>query len=561
MQELNTLLERTDRRAQDRERMVVRSALWAAAGDALGWITELSHGSENVKRRSGSAHVSRPVEWMRVIGGRTGPKVDLPAGTYSDDTQLRLAVSRCIRGDGAFDAEAFAKIELTVWPTYALGGGLGTKAAALSLSRRSTSWFSNFFDSGSQQYVKGGGNGAAMRVQPHVWSAKGSALDLVLSVLRDALVTHGHPQGFCGAVFHALSLHATMTAGAIPPPNEWESFVDTFPEIANIIDRDPQLTSFWRSAWEEQSGVSLETALDHARDEAMLDLKKVQKAAKSMEPGEYGSVLEALGCTTQDFRGAGLKTAIAALVLAYMNRNGSPDAALVQAANELASDTDTIATMAGALLGVPAENEPNWHVQDREYIVQEAKRLADVACGIARESFSYPDLARWTPPASQLASIGCLGDDLAMVGLGLLKPVGKQYRVGDSLWQWCRLPFGQTVLAKRKSNLEAISVDQLPGEPFRTARATQPSPSVRASQQSLGFAEERQLLVPSVPKQHLEEWSLDSATNEAIKSDFEDGIVGRLLNQCIEETGSIERVIAFAAILAKAKLARQRKRR
>ncbi len=541
--------------------MVVRSALWAAAGDALGWITELSHGSENVRRRSGSSHVSKPVEWKRVIGGRTGPKVDLPAGTYSDDTQLRLAVSRCIRGDGAFDAEAFAKIELTVWPTYALGGGLGTKTAALSLSRRSTSWFSNFFESGSQRYVNGGGNGAAMRVQPHVWSAKGSALDLVLSVLRDALITHGHPQGFCGAVFHALSLHATMTAGAIPPPNEWESFVDTFPEIANIIDKDPQLTSFWRSAWEEQAGVSLETALDHARDEAMLDLQKIQKAAKSMEPSEYGSVLEALGCTTQDFRGAGVKTAIAALVLAYMHRNGSPDAALVQAANELASDTDTIATMAGALLGVPADNEPDWHVQDREYIVQEAKRLADVACGIARESFSYPDLARWTPPASQLASIGSLGDDLAMVGLGLLKPVGEQYRVGDWLWQWCRLPFGQTVLAKRKSNLEAISVDQLPGEPFRTAPVPAPSPSARASQQSLGFAEESQFSAPSLPKQNSGVWSLDSATNEAIKSNFEDGIVGRLLNQCIEETGSIEQAIAFAAILAKAKLARQRKRR
>jgi ADP-ribosylglycohydrolase len=439
---------------------------------------------------------------------------------------------------------------------------LGTKAAALSLSRRSTSWFSNFFESGSQQYVKGGGNGAAMRIQPHVWSSKSSVPDLVLSVLRDALVTHGHPQGFCGAVFHALSLHSTMASGSIPPPDEWESFVDTFPEIAKIADRDPQLSSFWRSAWEEQSGVSLEQALDHARDEAMLDLQRVQKAARSMAPGEYGSVLETLGCTTPDFRGAGLKTAIAALVLAYMHRHNSPDAALVQAANELESDTDTIATMAGALLGVPAENEPDWSVQDRQYIVQEAKRLADVASGVARESFSYPDLAHWTPPASQLASIGWLGDDMAMVGLGLVKPVGKEYRVGDSLWQWCRLPFGQTVLAKRKGKLEAISLDQLPGEPIRTARVAAPLPPAKPTQQPLGFAEERlRSLAPSAPTQHRARWSLDAATDEAIRSDFEARIVGQLLNRCIDETESIEQAVAFAAILAKAKLARQRKRR
>src|ERR1700726_3631681 len=121
--------------------MVLHSALWAAAGDALGWITELSHGESGVRYRTGANTVTRPVAWVRTIGGRHGPKVELPAGTYSDDTQLRLAVSRSIRGNGSFDVEAFAKIELTVWPTYALGGGLGTKAAASNLARRGVNWF------------------------------------------------------------------------------------------------------------------------------------------------------------------------------------------------------------------------------------------------------------------------------------------------------------------------------------------------------------------------------------------------------------------------------------
>jgi ADP-ribosylglycohydrolase len=171
-----------------RKMMVLRSALWAAAGDALGWITELSRGESGVRYRTGNASVSRPVAWTRTIGGRLGPRVDLPAGTYSDDTQLRLAVGRSIRGNGSFDVEAFAKIELTVWPTYALGGGLGTKAAASNLSRRGVNWFSNFFGVNGQAYTSSGGNGAAMRIQPHVWSLPPGSKDLLPNVLRNALV-------------------------------------------------------------------------------------------------------------------------------------------------------------------------------------------------------------------------------------------------------------------------------------------------------------------------------------------------------------------------------------
>ena len=46
-------------------------------------------------------------------------------------------------------------------------------------------------------------------------------------------------------------------------------------------------------------------------------------------------------------------------------------------------------------------------------------------------------------------------------------------------------------------------------------------------------------------------WSLDRATDEAIKSNFDPIVVGTLLNRCLDETESIEQVIAFAAILGK----------
>lgn len=545
--------------------MVINSALWAAAGDALGWITELSHGSANVMRRSGVTTVEQPVAWDRVIGGRMGPKVTLPAGTYSDDTQLRLAVSRCIRNGSGFDAEAFAKVELTVWPSYALGAGMGTKAAAANLTRRYTTWYSNFFESGAQSYVSGGGNGAAMRIQPHVWAHKSSDAELVLSVLQDALITHGHPQGFCGAVFHALTLHATISTRTVATPEVWTNLVDTFLDIPSILDSDPQLTAFWRTAWESKMGTSLSSALQTIRDEALRDIDAIHTAAKYMVPEEYPRVLKALGCTSQELRGAGLKTALAASVLAHMHRENSPAKALTQSANELESDTDTIATMVGAILGSCAETPPEWAIQDRNYIISEAKRLARIAAGQSCESFAYPDLARWNPPANQLAAIGTLGDNVALAGLGLVRAEGNEYRSGGAIWQWYRLPFGQTVLAKRKLTLPTLSVDQVPGmDANLKINQIQKAQDHYLGQGALSFEEDRNIMTDS-PTQDIsyherKKWSIDWATNEVIKSNFDSYIVGSLLNRCLDETESIEQVIAFAAILGKARLARRRRR-
>jgi ADP-ribosylglycohydrolase len=451
------------------EHAIINSALWAAAGDALGWITELSRGESGVQYRAGVPTVSEPIAWHRLVDGRNGPRVDLPAGTYSDDTQLRLAVSRAIRGSGLFDVEAFAKIELTVWPSYALGGGLGTKAAALNLSRRGVNWFSNFFESSQQQYVNTGGNGAAMRVQPHVWASSGDTDELILNVLRDALVTHGHPQGFCGAVFHALILAQTLKNATIPMVDSWVHAAERFVDIPNLITNDRQLAAFWLSTWEEKSGRPLKLALSAMRDEALGDIDRVSTIEEASSQGYY-EILKRLGCLTSEFRGSGFKTALASSVLSRNYGEANIEAALGCAANNLESDTDTIATMAGAILGVVANRPPPWMIQDREYITDEASRLAAIASKKSQDSFTYPDLGRWNPPTRQTASVGRSGQGLALAGLGQLTPTSREYIVGDAIWQWFVLPFKQTLLAKRKVNLnESIDSSQLPG-PRQKAR-------------------------------------------------------------------------------------------
>ena len=129
--------------------------------------------------------------WKRRIGGRAGVTVALPQGCYSDDSQLRLATGRAIRSDG-FDVEMFAKVELPVWLSYALGAGRSTSAAATNLARRKVQWFANTF----KDWTNSGGNGAAMRIQPHVWAARNldDPMTFLPDVVRNSICTHSHPR-------------------------------------------------------------------------------------------------------------------------------------------------------------------------------------------------------------------------------------------------------------------------------------------------------------------------------------------------------------------------------
>lgn len=554
---------------------VVNSALWAAAGDALGWITELVKDRKEITRRIGSTRVSQPVEWRKSIGGWAGVDVVMPAGTYSDDTQLRLAVSRSIRGDGAFDPEAFAKIELPVWLSYSLGAGLGSKAAAANLSRKGVNWFSNFYSHKDQTYVKGGGNGAAMRIQPHVWSCDIGNLDkCLLDVLRDSLVTHGHPHGFCGAFFHALNLVDTFSDASVPGPDAWRSYIDAFSEIPDRIAGDGRLRSFWLEAWERQSETALKVAMAQTSEGAKRDLDSIVNIIERGQDSCYQDVLQVLGCFDRKFRGSGLKTALAAAALSWVHRANGVERALLEASNEIGSDTDTIATMVGAILGAIA-SAPAWPIQDREYIVQEALRLEDIREGRKASTFHYPDLIRWKPPGKQSAAFGRYKDGFALLGLGAVDLIGDQFGDGEDVWQWMALSFKQTIIAKRKSIVAGSIQDyQLPGTPAAPEKPRREDLAIqriearkRADNVDRMARKAEELLFGKVEdgsgnvEAASDLMSLDALTDEVIRSGFSDEVLGKALNEYIDSNGSLEGAIAFAAIIAKAKLARKKRRR
>ncbi|WP_333973062.1 ADP-ribosylglycohydrolase family protein [Alteromonas mediterranea] len=550
-------------RRNEYERAVSNSALWAAAGDALGWMTELTSGTSGVKNRIGSTLATEPVDWKRRIGGRLGVTVNFPGGSYSDDTQLRLCVSRSIRGNGLFDVEAFAKIEVTAWQGYALGAGLGSKAAASNLSKRGVNWFSNFFVSGQQKYTSGGGNGAAMRIQPHVWSSRGSLDKTIQNVLRDSIVTHGHPHGFCGAVFHALCLWFTLSNKKIPPLKAASQFVAYMDRIPQLVANDYELETFWRSNWEKQSEQGFSESIRKFQSDAQLDISIVEEAFKESKRPDYHDLLKRLNCLNDTYRGSGFKTALAAFVLAQLYSAEKIEDALIASANELESDTDTIATMAGALLGAISDVAPRWKLQDKEYIESEARRMCKIALNEPAKSFSYPDVSIWNPPGNQSDAVVNFDDQLALAGVGELEPISEEYKNGTSIWQWFKLPFGQTILAKRRAKIKVtVTEKQMPTESITSS--TDVAQTSQQEQNRFDFAPQRgdQTIVkgntPSHDGKKQKFSSIDSAADKIIAANYDDELIGKMINQCIDTTGNIEAVVALTAVIARARLAKSR---
>jgi ADP-ribosylglycohydrolase len=389
--------------------------------------------------------------------------VELPAGSYSDDTQLRLAVCRCIRASGRFDVEVFSKIELPVFLSYELGAGRGTRAAAHGLEKRSVRWRSNFFDERSARYVDGGGNGAAMRIQPHVWAARGFHPDRYLpACLRDSVTTHGHERGILGAAFHAVSLGTTLRDGEVPAPPRWRDMARYLKRVSALVADDDELAGRWLPDWERAAGRGWETAARSAVAELENQLAEAANMADRSNglsaEDTYAQLATKLGGLRPATRGSGTVSAVLALWLAWTSRE-QPARGLLTAANLSGSDTDTVASMAGALLGAVASEEPPGAIVDSDLHRREAERLERLGRGERVEDFPHPDPLQWNPPRSLSDALGTTGEGLAVAGLGsvsergAVEPGQGAEQVG---WQWVRTAFGQTLIIKRRLQLRPL---------------------------------------------------------------------------------------------------------
>jgi ADP-ribosylglycohydrolase len=560
----------------ERARRVTSSMLWAAWADALGFISELTDAAGLRRRLGGANDLTEPVAWKRRVGGKFGVSARLPAGCYSDDTQLRLATSRALSPRG-FDVEAFTAVELSLWPSYALGGGRASKSAAVGFTRPDTPWFANFFDG----WVNAGGNGAAMRIQPHVWAATtpGGLGDHLRDVLINAITTHGHPRALVGAVLHAVALGEVLSTGQVPDPRDWWSLVDTTERAIDLLYDNDMTATVWIPAWEKTTSASLRESWRETTAETRNLLRVASDHVPELTEDQatnrdaYSTLCSRLGLRDDATRGSGTATVVAALALAAAHRADPRQCALI-ASRALGTDTDTIATMAAAMVGAAAvQEELPTPVQDGEYLIAQARRLATLAEGAPVESTSYPDLLAWQPPHSQLDAVGLVHGQLALAGLGMLTPQPGSELVTSrgAQWRWFQSDFGATFLLKHREDdqlRELPSGNQPPrrvhnrppdrhAEPHDLHSSQLPLLDTVSVRNSLPQSEREHADTELIALDHdavAERGSsrtnvdVDQMLSWVARNEFSDNSVGYAIRR-IADLGTVEQLIAFTTAL------------
>ncbi len=354
----------------------VGAMLGAACGDALGWPNERV-GKSKVPKQQGRLNDFR--SWIRRSGGRFSPHEEtIEAGEYSDDTQLILCLCRSLlKGESWWDY--FTQVELPLWSAYERGGGGATKRAVDSWLDGVAPWSYNRKPQDVKRYFDAGGNGVAMRILPHILRLGEKDFSVIAAnILLDGVTTHGHPRALLGALAYGFAL---WTAFRKDSKLAYGELVEDLVKNAEVWSALPSPSAI-QPEWENQAERTLQGYVklwESAKAEVLEYLEvcrtELAKGALSLDD----DVLKKLQCFNSKISGAGTVAAIAAVYLASRHA-ADPINGVVKAAFAIGSDTDTIASMTGGLLG--CINGSDWlspvrqGIQDAPYIEKCASRLA-----------------------------------------------------------------------------------------------------------------------------------------------------------------------------------------
>lgn len=376
-----------------------KGALFAAAvGDALGWPYEMNRTTPEPQNLGFSFK-----KWRRRAGSRFYPHIEVVGpGEYSDDTQLILSTFRALRHSEEWWMY-LAEVELPCWLVYERGGGQATKRSAESWTNRRPPWKGKQDD--QRRYFEAGGNGVAMRILPHcILGARETGFERTAAeIVANGVVTHGHPRALVGALAYgyvlwsALRNQGTLSFGALissalAESQNWKML----PEIAGFF-------ADWLSVAEDFSKGEYHTQWARVVDEQVQLLETAAAAIKKGALSLDEQAIKDLGCFDPRYGGAGTRTAAAAVFLASRFA-AEPQSGLIWAAQAKGTDTDTIASMTGAILGALAGQE--WLgalIQE----VQDGPYLADLVDAILAPSHT-PEPRRSIGAISRKDTIGLL---------------------------------------------------------------------------------------------------------------------------------------------------------
>lgn len=360
----------------------------SAIGDALGWITEFEKNSQDLIDKYGTDRIESFYDWKKNVGGRFYGFIDnIKAGSYSDDTQLLLAVARSIKKDGTLDHNYFAKIELANWLDYARGGGRTVKAAADKISRKSARWYSNFYSYKANgqtfDYINSGANGAAMRVLPIALANIGNLEKIKEQIFANSITTHGHPRAILGAMLYGYAVNQIIVIR--PEDFGWENYIKQIGlDFAlkfdlSFIKGNTEITE-WIKEWSRQNPIGFEKVYAETINETQNHLRFIYHSLR--QELTVKESMARIGCFDPATKGSGIVTVVAGIYLAAKYAK-NPLEAILESVNALGSDTDSIAAFAGGLVGaLHGQNiiPEKWKkVQDHQYLETIAKKLLAIS--------------------------------------------------------------------------------------------------------------------------------------------------------------------------------------
>jgi poly(ADP-ribose) glycohydrolase ARH3 len=300
----------------DTREAALGALLGTFVGDALGMPYEGQPGH-------------RVPERLEMCDGRA------PAGSYTDDTQMMIALAESLLRSGEVDEDDLAAAFREHYEP-ARGYGSGTRSVIASWDEGvpvSEAARRTFEGQGST------GNGAAMRVAPIGVRFADDEARVIAAARRSALVTHAHPEGADGAIVQAAAVAAA------------------------IAGRDPLA-----AALAAASTAAIQRRLDELAGVAPPDL----------DPRALGG---------PDWAVAYSATASVPVAVVLGSRAESFEQAVTLAVR-CGGDTDTVAAMAGAIAGArfgASTIPPRWYAaledgdRGRSHVERLAIKLADAA--------------------------------------------------------------------------------------------------------------------------------------------------------------------------------------
>ncbi len=267
------------------------AAVGTMVGDALGMPVE-GMSREEIARRWG---------WVEeMLPGR------LPPGSYTDDSQMMIALLETLASEGRVVPEVLAGRFLANYePIRGYGGRIHGVMQRLAAG---VPWQ----EAGTDSF----GNGGAMRVGVlgAYWPEEERAQQLLAEAELQCRITHHHPRGIAGAQAQAMAVAFAARAGAEAREVFREWFVEA---VARAVEPTDSYTASRIRAMPDLAGVAPQQAVERLGRAYACDV-----TAPESVPAAMGAFLAAASATQ-------------AVVIAVA----------------LGGDTDTIGAMAGAIAG------------------------------------------------------------------------------------------------------------------------------------------------------------------------------------------------------------------